>query len=70
MVDKLGERKARSLDEASNCIVPEIFQALAGYNRPVLMECGSHSDSLLVQRIRDLTKNPGSCCELWQVEWL
>ena len=32
---QLGEHKAaRNLDEASNRILPEIFQALAGYDRP------------------------------------
>ena len=64
---QLGEHKARNLDEASNRILPGIFQALAGYDRPVLMECGDHSRSSLAQKICELTKNPEAVvsCGRW-----
>ena len=64
---QLGEHKARNLDEASNSILPEIFQALAGYDRPVLMECGDNSRSSLAQKICELTKNPEAVvsCGRW-----
>ena len=66
-VDKLGLQKAKSLEERSSCVVPEIFQALTGYNRPVLMECGSRSHSTLAARVCELSENPEAamCCGQW-----
>ena len=59
----LGVQKARNLEEQSFSIVPRLFQALAGYDRPLLMECGRRSRSTLADKVRELTGNKEAAVE-------
>ena len=59
----LGVQKARNLEEQSFSIVPSLFQALAGYDRPLLMECGRRSRSTLADKVRELTGNKEAAVE-------
>ena len=64
---KLGLQRARGLEEQSFNVLPEIFQALTGYNRPVLMECGNRSRGTLANKVRELSEKEEAAvhCGCW-----
>ena len=51
---QLSAGKASQLEEESWNIIPGLFQTLVGYDRPVLLEVGCDSDSILSTTVQEL----------------
>ena len=64
---KLSLGEARSLEQASFNVVPQIFEGLASWNRPVLLEVACSADSVLAATVQSLASNTAAAgrCAPW-----
>ena len=67
-VRELSDQQAKTLEDQSYCVVPDLFQGLAGFQRPVLMEyVRGAATSLLSQAVQERAKRTDAAivCGPW-----
>ena len=60
-VKQLSPGQAHLLEQASEELVPDLFQGLVAYGRPVVMEVACMPDSLIGQAVQERTGTAESC---------